>query len=68
MAMNFASTNDVDAQLRDAAELRAMLGGLGQLINNMLTVLTKREQSLLDCREALVAHLAERAAEQPRVA
>jgi hypothetical protein len=66
--MNFTSTNDVDTQLHEAAEMRALLAGLGQLINNMLVVLARREQSLVDLRESLVAHLAERAAEQPRVA
>ena len=61
--------SDIDVQLREVAEMRALLTGLNDCINQMHVVLTKREQSLRACREELTAHLAEiaaRAAEQQR--
>jgi hypothetical protein len=57
--MNFANTSDVDAALHATSELRTLLTSAGQLVNGMLAMLVRREQSLLDCRQELVAHLAE---------
>jgi hypothetical protein len=60
MTMNFAdmplrSVSDVDAQLRDVVELRGLLDGFFPAIASMLAVLARREQSLRDCRQELVA-------------
>jgi hypothetical protein len=59
--MNYAlpTVHDIDAQLRDVAELRGLLDGFVQCAGGMTFILAKREQALRDCRESLVAHHAE---------
>jgi len=65
--MNFTSTSDVDAALHATSEMRALLSGLNDCVNQMHAVLTRRAAALTDLREELSAHLAE-IAERQRVA